>query len=67
MYEMTFGFATLEPPPPEMQQVLGALIGNQEATNDFVSVQAGTLPVQEFFAPDNIGRIMAAAGAAGPH
>jgi 2-polyprenyl-6-methoxyphenol hydroxylase-like FAD-dependent oxidoreductase len=67
MYEMTFGFATLEPPPPEMQQVLGALVGNQEATNDFVSVQAGTLPVEEFFAPDNIGRIMAAAGAAGPH
>ena len=29
--------------------------------DDFVSVMAGTLPVPEFFAPENIGRIMAAA------
>ena len=66
MYEMTFGFATLEPPPPDMQHLLGALIGNQEAINDFVSVQAATLPVPEFFSPDNIGRIMAASAAGGP-
>ena len=33
------------------------------ATDDFASVMAGTLPPPEFFAPDNIGRIMAQAGA----
>ncbi len=32
---------------------------------DFVSVQAATLPAPEFFAPENVGRIMAAAGTAG--
>ena len=37
--------------------------GNQEAQDDFVSVMAGTLPAPEFFAPENAGRIMAAAGA----
>jgi hypothetical protein len=30
--------------------------------NDFVSVQAGTLPIPEFFDPDNVGRIIASAG-----
>jgi 2-polyprenyl-6-methoxyphenol hydroxylase-like FAD-dependent oxidoreductase len=61
MYEMTFGFATLEPPPPDMQQILGAAHGNQDAMDAFVSMQAGTMPIPEFFSPDNIGRIMAAA------
>ena len=60
MYEMTFDFAQLDqPPPPEMQQVLGAVARSQDAMDDFVSVQAGTLPIPEFFSPDNVGRIMA--------
>jgi 2-polyprenyl-6-methoxyphenol hydroxylase-like FAD-dependent oxidoreductase len=63
MYEMTFEFAQVDqPPPPEMQQLLGAVAGNRQAMDDFVSVQAGTLPIPEFFSPDNIGRIIAAAG-----
>jgi hypothetical protein len=36
--------------------------GNQEAMNGFVSVQASTLPAPEFFAPENVGKIMAASG-----
>ena len=61
MYEMTFDFAQVDqPPPPETQQLLGAISGNQQAMDDFVSVQAGTLPIPEFFNPENIGRIMAA-------
>ena len=31
----------------------------------FVSVQASTLPAPEFFAPENVGRIMAQGGEAG--
>ncbi len=61
MFEMTFDFAELDqPPPPEMQQLLGAVAGNEQAMNDFVSVQAGTLAIPEFFSPDNVGRIMTA-------
>jgi 2-polyprenyl-6-methoxyphenol hydroxylase-like FAD-dependent oxidoreductase len=63
MYEMTFDFAQVDqPPPPETQQLLSAVSGNQQAMDDFASVQAGTLPIPEFFDPDNIGRIMAAQG-----
>ena len=29
MYEFTCQLASLEPPPPEMQQLLGAIQGNQ--------------------------------------
>jgi hypothetical protein len=32
--------------------------------NEFVSVQANTLAAPEFFAPENVGRIMAQAGTA---
>jgi 2-polyprenyl-6-methoxyphenol hydroxylase-like FAD-dependent oxidoreductase len=66
VYEFTDEFAQLRPPPPEMQQLLGAMRGNQEAMDAFVSVQANTLPAPEFFAPESIGRIMAGAGAAMP-
>lgn len=59
MYEMTFELAHLDaPPPPEMQQLLAAVARSQDAMDDFVSVQAGTMPVPEFFDPANVGRIM---------
>jgi 2-polyprenyl-6-methoxyphenol hydroxylase-like FAD-dependent oxidoreductase len=61
VYEFTDEFAQLQPPPPELQQLIGAMHGNQEAMDAFVSVQAATLPAPEFFAPENVGRIMAAA------
>jgi 2-polyprenyl-6-methoxyphenol hydroxylase-like FAD-dependent oxidoreductase len=61
MYDLTFDLAQLEePPPPEMQQLLAAIAGDQPTMDDFVSVQAGTLPVPQFFDPDNVGRILAA-------
>jgi flavin-dependent dehydrogenase len=49
IYEFTTQLATLEPPPPEMQQLLGAMVGNQDLMDAFVSVNAGTLPPPEFF------------------
>jgi flavin-dependent dehydrogenase len=63
VYDFTDEFAKLEPPPPELQALFGAMQGNQEAMDAFVSVQAATLPAPEFFAPENVGRIMAGAGA----
>jgi flavin-dependent dehydrogenase len=61
MFELTCQLAAMEPPPPEMQALLGAVNGNQEAMDDFASVMAGTLEPPAFFSPDNIGRIMAQA------
>jgi 2-polyprenyl-6-methoxyphenol hydroxylase-like FAD-dependent oxidoreductase len=61
MYEFTCQIATLEPPPPEMQQLFGALQGNQEATNQFLSAITGASPLPEFMSDENVGRIMSAA------
>lgn len=61
IYEFTTQLATLETPPPEMQQLLGAVHGNQDAMNAFVSVTAGTVSPIEFFDPENVGRLMSAA------
>jgi 2-polyprenyl-6-methoxyphenol hydroxylase-like FAD-dependent oxidoreductase len=58
MYEFTAQMAALEPPPAEMQQLLGAIQGNQEAMDQFVSVNAGTISPEAFFAPDNLGALL---------
>ena len=62
MFEFTCMLATLEPPPPELQQVLGAVAGNQEAMDGFARVNAGVTSPAEFFSEENVGRIFAAAG-----
>ena len=59
MYEFTSQLATLEPPPPELQQLLGGIHGNQAAMDAFVSVTAGTLSPVDFFDPSYIGTLMA--------
>jgi 2-polyprenyl-6-methoxyphenol hydroxylase-like FAD-dependent oxidoreductase len=61
VYEFTDEFAQLQPPPPELMQLIGAVHGNQDAMDQFVSVQAATMPAPEFFAPENVGRIMSQA------
>ena len=61
MYEFTCGFARLQPPPPEMQQVFAAMHGNREATEGFVRIFSGLTSPAEFFSPENVGRILAAA------
>ena len=48
MYEFTCQLATLEPPPPEMQQMLGAIQGNQKAMDGFARMNAGTISPMEF-------------------
>lgn len=61
MYEFTTQLAALEPPPPEMQALFGALRNNQPATNAFLSAITGAIPLSAFMSADNIGRILAAA------
>ncbi|MGH3983512.1 MAG: NAD(P)/FAD-dependent oxidoreductase, partial [Pseudonocardiaceae bacterium] len=62
MYEFTTQLATLEPPPPELQQILGAVHGNPQAMDGFARVNAGVTSPTEFFSDENIGRILAATG-----
>jgi hypothetical protein len=61
MYDFTCELATLEPPPPELQRILGAVHGNQAAMDGFARLNAGTISPTEFFAPDNVEAIFAAA------
>jgi len=58
---MTTQLATLEPPTPETQQLLGAIHGNQAAMDGFVRANAGVSSPAEFFSDDNIAQIFASA------
>ena len=57
MYEFTTHLAALEPPPPDMQALFGALRHNQDATNAFLSAITGAIPLPDFMSSENIGRI----------
>jgi flavin-dependent dehydrogenase len=61
LYEYDTQRASMEAPPPEMQQLFAALQGNQEQTNRFFGLAEGTTSFSEFFSPENIQRIKAAA------
>jgi flavin-dependent dehydrogenase len=61
LYELTCQFAMLRPPSAEQQQLFAALRHDQEQTDRFFGTFVGTVPVPEFFSPENIGRIMGAA------
>jgi 2-polyprenyl-6-methoxyphenol hydroxylase-like FAD-dependent oxidoreductase len=61
MYEFTGQLAALEPAPPDMQALFGALRHNQDATNAFLSAITGAIPLSDFMSNENIARIMAAA------
>src|SRR6201987_4759444 len=60
LYELTYEFASLAPPSPEQQALFGALRENQEDTRRFFGVVAGAVRADDFFAPENIGRIVGA-------
>jgi 2-polyprenyl-6-methoxyphenol hydroxylase-like FAD-dependent oxidoreductase len=65
MYEFTTQLAALDPPPPEMRTLFGALRGNQDATNAFLSAITGAIPIADFLSHENVARIMAAASDVG--
>ena len=57
-YESSIQLAHLAPPPAEMQMLLGALLHDQEQTNRFMGTFAGTVAAAEFYAPENVARIL---------
>src|SRR5688572_1744783 len=61
LYELTYDFAKLEPPPPELQALLKAISKSQDAMDGFVRATAGPETTAEFFAPKNAEAILAAA------
>jgi 2-polyprenyl-6-methoxyphenol hydroxylase-like FAD-dependent oxidoreductase len=63
MYEFTTQLATLQPPPPQLAQLLAAIHGHQHPMDQFAQVIAGVLSPAHFFSEENIGRITSQAGA----
>lgn len=61
MYDMTCQLAELAPPPAPMRQLFAALRGNQPQIDRFLGTMAGTVPIPDFFAPDNVQKIVSAA------
>ena len=62
LYQMTCDLAKLEPPPPEMQDLFAALRDNEEESGRFLGTIAGTVPIPEFFSPENMRRVTGATG-----
>jgi flavin-dependent dehydrogenase len=61
-FDLTTDIATLEPPPPDLQMILAAAHGNQDAMDGFARVNAGVTSPAEYYSEENVGRILAAAG-----
>jgi 2-polyprenyl-6-methoxyphenol hydroxylase-like FAD-dependent oxidoreductase len=60
LYQMTCDLAKLEPPPPEMQSLFAALRDNEEESGRFLGTIAGTVPIPQFFSPENMQRVIGA-------
>ncbi len=58
MYDMTFQQARLKPLSPKMQQLYAALRHSQADADRFFGTLAGSVPLAEFYAPENISRIL---------
>jgi len=63
MYDLNCGMAGLEPPPPEMLALYEALRHNSVERDRYFGTLGGTVPIPEFYAPENVQRIISAAAA----
>jgi flavin-dependent dehydrogenase len=62
MFELTLQRASFAPPPPDAMKLLAALRHNQEQLDNFMGIDAGSVSPAEFYSPENVARILAAAG-----
>jgi flavin-dependent dehydrogenase len=63
IYRLTLDQVTYQPPPPEMQQIFAAVAaGPQEEKDRFAGLIAGTTPIPEYMAPENLQHVVAAGG-----
>ena len=57
-FDLTTQLAALAPPPPDVAALLAALEHNPEQRGRFFSMLAHGVPVEEFFSPENVAKIM---------
>ena len=60
-YELTAQLAPLEPLPDELEQLLAATQGNQDAMDQFARVAGAVMSPADFFSDENVDRILARA------
>ena len=63
MYDLCMDLAALKPPPPEMIDLFRALRSNQAECDRYFGTLAGTVPIPDFYAKENVDRIIASASA----
>jgi flavin-dependent dehydrogenase len=63
MFDLTCQMASHDPPSDEEAELFALIASREDASQDFMSALAGTMPVEAFFDPQNLGTYMAAAGA----
>ncbi|MGI5243500.1 NAD(P)/FAD-dependent oxidoreductase [Dactylosporangium sp. CA-139066] len=59
---LTRQLASMEPPDEQTAALFAAIAASPEQTSRFFGMMQGSSPIPEFFAPDNIARIMSATG-----
>jgi flavin-dependent dehydrogenase len=59
IYQMTLGIASLQPPDEQMIQLVAAIAGKPAAMDAFARLNSGVTSPAEFFAPENVGRLVA--------
>ncbi|MBB4691233.1 NAD(P)/FAD-dependent oxidoreductase [Paractinoplanes abujensis] len=58
-YQMTLGIASLQPPDEQMIQLVSGIAGKQPAMDAFARLNSGVTSPAEFFAPENVGKLLA--------
>ncbi|SNT62253.1 2-polyprenyl-6-methoxyphenol hydroxylase [Asanoa hainanensis] len=58
VYQMTLQIAALQPPDEQMVQLVSAIAGKQDAMDAFMRLNSGVTSPVEFFAPENIGKLV---------
>jgi 2-polyprenyl-6-methoxyphenol hydroxylase-like FAD-dependent oxidoreductase len=64
LYDLAIQLASFAPMQPEQRLLYEALRDNQAATDQFFGVLTGAVPMQQFFTPGNLWRIMGPGGMA---
>ncbi len=62
VYQMTLQIASLQPPDEQMIQLVSAIAGHQGAMDAFARLNSGVTSPVEFFAPENVGRLVGRPG-----
>ena len=60
-YELTTQLAALQPLPPELERVLGAAQGDQDAMDEFARVAGAVTSPADFFSEENVRRLLSGA------